>query len=180
MKPNQLHVVGAYTNHNCYNVRLPLFKEWLSKTLDSGVQVTVVQHTIGHTPPDITVESVPNITYAKLINLQGTPQQIGWLQHSLYNVGLKQLPVNAEYACWQDTDIAHLNPNWPIDTLHMLQHHRVGQTWTNSIDFGPNGQVLPNDWGNEVDRSFAAAFRAGDVSGLDQLSEIGSNLNNNK
>jgi hypothetical protein len=100
------------------------------------------------------------------------------LQHALYNIGLAQLPIDAQYACWQDVDIAHLNSNWPIDTLHMLQHHRVGQTWTNSIDFGPDGQILPNDWGNEVDRSFSAAFRAGDISGLNELSDIGSNLNN--
>jgi hypothetical protein len=163
MQLNSLNVVAAYSNHRRYNVRLKLFKEWLDFTLDSGVSITVVQHTLGERPHEINIDSVPNTKFINLVNLRGGPEYEIWLQYALYNVGFSRLPENAKYTCWQDTDIRHQNRSWVMDTLHMLQHHKVGQTWTHSVDLGPDGNIIPNDWGNEVDRSFCAAFLAGDV-----------------
>jgi hypothetical protein len=163
MDSKSLNVVAAYSNHRRYNVRLKLFKEWLEHTLDSGVTVTVAQHTLGEREHEITESSVPNIKHINLVNLRGGPEYEIWLQHALYNVAISRLNEDSKYVCWQDTDIKHLNKNWAMDTLHMLQTHRVGQTWTHSIDLGPEGNIVSNDWGNDVDRSFCAAYKNGDI-----------------
>jgi hypothetical protein len=74
------------------------------------------------------------------------------------------LPDSARYLCLQDTDVRHLREDWAAETVHMLQHYRVGQTWSHSIDLGPQGEIVTNEWGNDADRSFCAAWLAGHVT----------------
>jgi hypothetical protein len=45
----------------------------------------------------------------------------------------------------------------------MLQHYRVGQTWSHAMDLGPDGECVRNEWGSGVDRSFCAAWLDRDV-----------------
>jgi hypothetical protein len=36
------------------------------------------------------------------------------------------------------------------------------QPWSHSIDLGPNGEIIENEWGNPVDKSFCSAWVDGD------------------
>jgi hypothetical protein len=164
LSPDMLHVVAAYNNPRRYAVRPRLLlNHWLPPLLESGARVTIAQHTIGARAHDLDPEKDPILKHVNLVNIRGGAEQELWLQHALYNAAIARLPEDAQYICWQDTDIVHLQPSWVADALHMLQTHRVGQTWTHAIDLDPTGNVARNEWGNDVDRSFCAAWLAGDV-----------------
>ena len=156
---DKLHVVGAYSNYNRYAVRARLTREWLGNVLDSGARITLIEVALGERAYEF-----EEYSHIRHIKIRGGPQHELWLQHALYNRAFASLPDDAQYICWEDTDIKHLRGDWVMETLHMLQQHRVGQTWTHSIDLGPNGEIVPNEWDNSVDRSFSAAFHAGEVS----------------
>jgi hypothetical protein len=160
MRADLLHVVGAYSNPRRYAVRPRLARQWISDTLDSGVRLTLVEHAFGDRPYEFSQAELP---YVNLVQVRGGPEQELWLQHALYNRGFATLPDDARYVCWQDTDIKHLRADWAVETMHMLQHYRVGQTWTNCFDLDPCGNIAVDNWDNEVDRSFSAAWQAGEV-----------------
>lgn len=161
MRADQLHVIGAYSNPRRYQVRPKLLRPWVEHMLDSGVTLTLVVHNFGERDCDFDPHEFPGV---KMIELRGGPEHELWLQYALYNHGLyAAMNAGAKYLCFQDTDIRFTRKDWAAETLHMLQHHPVGQTWTTSADLGPDGSVIPNEWGNWVDRSFCAAWKAGDV-----------------
>lgn len=160
MHASLLDVVGAYSNPRRYAVRGRLLRQWISDTLDSGARVTVVEHAFGDRPYELAAEDHPHV---RLVQVRGGPEHEVWLQHALYNRGAASLPDDARYVCWQDCDVRHMRADWACETVHMLQHCRVGQTWTHAVDLDPHGNVARNEWGNDVDRSFCAAWLAGDV-----------------
>lgn len=160
MQNNLLHVIGVYSNPRRYKARSRLLREWISNSLDSGVHLTVVEHAFGERPYEIGKDEFKHLN---LLQIRGGPEHELWLKEGLINYGIAHLPENAKYVCWEDTDIAHERGDWASETVHMLQHYRVGQTWTHSYDKGPNGNVVRNEWGNDVDRSFSAAWLAGDI-----------------
>ncbi|ACB95330.1 hypothetical protein [Beijerinckia indica] len=162
MHSNLLHVVGVYSNARRYQSRIRLLREWIGHMLDSGVQLTVVEHAFG----ERAYELDPNdstLRHVKIVQVRGGPEQELWLKEGLVNLGIGHLPEDAKYICWEDADIRHVRADWASETVHMLQHYRVGQTWSHSMDLGPNGECLTNEWGHDIDRSFCAAWLAGDV-----------------
>ena len=60
--------------------------------------------------------------------------------------------------------MSHVRGDWAAETVQMLQHYAVGQTWTHSVDLDARGNVMRNEWGNDADRSFSAALVAGEVT----------------
>jgi hypothetical protein len=174
LQSSDLHVVAGYSNHRRYQVRPRLLKLWLQHMLDSGVTLTVVQHTLGDRAHDLDPDKDPNLKHVNLVSLRGGPEQEIWLQHALYNVGFSRLPEDAKFVAWQDTDLFYIRDDWPLETLHMLQHHRIGQTWTHSVDLDPNGNVIANEWDNLIDRSFCAAWHRGDVEPLTTRAMLGA------
>jgi hypothetical protein len=172
MLPQPLHVVGVYYNHrpdmllDPRHTRLRLLHEWTARLLDTpDVDLTIVEHTIGERQYELSPED-PRMRHVRLIQVRGGAEQEVWLSWALLNVGFARLPDSAQYLCWQDTDIMHYRNDWATCTVDMLQLHRVGQTWTDSIDVGPRGEQVPDEWGNMVNRSFSAAWRDGDIPGL--------------
>jgi hypothetical protein len=162
MKRSDLHLWAAYYNHNRYDTPLKLLRQWLPRTLDAGCTVGIVEHTIGERPFELSKDD-PNMQHVNLVQIRGHAQHEGiFQQYPLYNVGLGR--DDGKYFCVEDPDIVHLKNDWVNDALHMLQSHRVGQSWTMAIDTCPKGNVTPNDWDNEVDRAFAAAWLAGEAN----------------
>jgi hypothetical protein len=160
VKASDLYVVGAYSNPRRYETPLKLCRKWITDTLDSGVNVTLVEHAFGERPYAFDPAEFPQVN---IVQVRGGAEHELWLQHALYNRGIATLPDSANYICWQDTDVKHMRSDWAVETVHMLQHHRVGQTWTHSYDLDPSGNITPNEWNNWVDRSFCAAYLAGEV-----------------
>jgi hypothetical protein len=143
--------------------RAKLTRQWVADTLDSGANVTLVEHAFGERPYEFSKDE-PGFANVNLLQVRGGPEHELWLQHALYNYGFARLPETASYLSWCDTDIKHVRSDWAIETVHMLQHNRVGQTWTHSVDMDAAGNVMTNEWGNPVDRSFSAAFVDGEIA----------------
>jgi hypothetical protein len=165
MRNDLLHVIGVYSNPRRYKARSRLLREWINNSLDSGVCLTVVEHAFGERPYEFE-PAEPALTPTNLVQVRGGPEHELWLKEGLINYGISHLPETAKYVCWEDTDIKHERGDWAAETVHMLQHYRVGQTWTHSVDKDPNGNIARNEWGNDVDRSFCAAWLAGDIDPL--------------
>lgn len=158
IKASDLHVVGVYSNPNRYKVRPALLRAWLPKVRESGASVTVVEYAFGDRTYEFTQAEMPDVN---LIQIRGG-QEI-WLQYALYNYGIAHLPDSARYICVQDTDVEHVRKDWALETIHMLQHYKVGQTWGSSVDINPSFDAHPNEWNNWTDRSFCAAWLVGDI-----------------
>jgi hypothetical protein len=158
LQASDLHVIGAFSNPHRTKVRPRLVREWLQVVARSGAQITLVEHAFGDRDYEFSKAEMPDVN---LVQLRGYQEH--WLQYAMYNVGIAHLPPHARYVCVQDTDVEHARPDWAIETLHMLQHHKVGQTWSSSVDLSPNLDIQPNEWGNATDRSFCWAWLAGDI-----------------
>ena len=163
-----LHVIGAYYSHrpdplvDRQHTRLSLLYKWAERLLDTrGVKVTIVEHTIGERPYELSPDD-PRLKHVQLFQLRGVPEHEHWISWSLLNYGLGHQPEDARYLCWQDTDITHTRSDWAELTVDMLQLHRIGQTWTTSVDLDPRGNQIANERGDMVDRSFSAAWLSGD------------------
>ena len=158
-----LHVVGVYSNPRRWASRERLFLEWMQRTMETpGVHLTVVEHAFGERPFLIS-DAVHDFD---LVQFRGGPEHELWLKEGLVNAGfasiLRRHP-DAKYLCWEDADVTHVHPSWADETVHMLQHHRVGQTWTHAVDLDPGYSCATNEHGKDVDRSFCAAWLAGDI-----------------
>lgn len=165
MKASDLYVVGVYSNPRRFAARETLARSWINAQLQTGTSLTFVEHAFGERP-FLFDKADPLTKHFNLVQLRGGPEHELWLKEPMVNRGfadvLSRYP-DAKYLCWEDTDIQHTRPDWAIETIHMLQHHRVGQTWTHSIDKDPSGNCARNEWGDDVDRSFCAAWLAGDI-----------------
>ena len=162
MRADLLHVVGVYSNPRRFASRLRLAREWIEHMHESGVRLILVQHAFGERPYDFDADD-PLLRGVNLVSLRGGPEHELWLKEGLVNAGFARVPEEAKYLCWEDADVRHVRSDWAAETVHMLQHYRVGQTWAQTIDLGPQGEVMTNEWGHDVDRSFCAAWLAGDI-----------------
>ena len=162
MRANLLYVVGAYFNPRRPPQRAQLARRWVKENLDCGVNITLVEHVFGERPYEFSNDE-PDFKHVHLVQVRGPQQYELWLKEPLWNLGMSRLPEEAKYINCQDTDVRHVDANYGAETVHMLQHYAVGQTWTHSIDLDERGNVMRNEWGNDADRSFSAAFVAGDI-----------------
>ena len=159
MRPDLLHVVAVYSNPRRYASRERLARAFIAHMVASGVRLTFVEHAFGERPYVFHAESSWN-----LVQVRGGANQELWIKEALQKIGVRTLPADWRYLALIDADIAFTAPDWAAETVHMLQHNRVGQPWSHSVDLGPHGEVLRNEWGNDADRSFSAAWIAGDVA----------------
>lgn len=163
MRADLLHVVLVYSNPRRFLSRTRLFLETIQFMLASGVRLTVVEHAFGDRPFEL-VRGSAEMHDINLVQLRGGADQELWIKEALILAGVRSLPHDWKYVAWIDADCTFVNKNWASEAVQLLQHYRVIQPWSHSIDLGPNGEVMTNEWGNDADRSFAAAWVAGDVS----------------
>lgn len=157
-----LHTVLVYSNPRRFVSRARLCRETIQFMRASGVRLTVVEHAFGDRPFEFSPAS-PEMSGVNLVQLRGGANQELWIKEALIMAGVRTLPHDWQYLAWIDADCSFVRPDWPSEAVQMLQHYRVIQPWSHSIDLGPNGEVMTNEWGNDADRSFAAAWVAGDV-----------------
>lgn len=157
-----LHVISVLNNPRRFASRIRLIREFIPHMLDSGAKLTLVLHAFGDRPHEI-AEDDSILRHVNVVRVRGGADHELWIKEALIKIGVRSLPQDWKLMCWADADVRHERPDWVEETKHMLQHYRVGQTWSHSIDLGPKRGVLTNEWGNDVDRSFCAAWMAGDV-----------------
>ena len=157
---DRLHVVAVYSNPRRYESRLRLLREFIPHMLDSGASLTLVEHAYGDRPHQLAKEDYPHVN---LIQVRGGASQELWIKEAMIRIGVRSLPSDWKHLSWIDADLHFERKDFVRETIDMLGMYRVGQPWSHSIDLGPNREVMRNEWGQDVDRSFSAAWMAGDV-----------------
>ena len=123
------------------------FADWATAVLDSGADLTVAEVQYG--AREFTC-ALPHVTHVGLRS-----DSWSWSKENALNLAIQRTP-EAQHIAWQDADVFHRNPDWARETVEALQHYRVVQTWTRTLDLGPNDELIA------VHRSFADCYMHGD------------------
>jgi len=162
MQPSDLHVIGCYYNFLGAQSPKKLFLDWIDYQLECGVSLHIGEFSVGEIPFVLDPKDT-KLKNVNVIQIKGSAENQLWIREAIFNRVTKHLPDTAKYICLDDTDIRHTRSDWVLATIEMLQYHRLGQTWSHSVDLGHKHSIVPNDWGHETDRSFCWAWLQGDI-----------------
>ncbi|MCE2576008.1 hypothetical protein [Komagataeibacter sp. FNDCR2] len=164
MQSSDLHVICVFSNNRGWKSRERLLRRFIPHMLDSGVSLTIVEHVIGERPFVLSVDDGNFLLrHVRLFQVRGSDRQENWLKEGLIRYGRQRLPDSARYIAQVDADVFFQRSDWAHATLDMLQVHRVGQPWSYSVDLGPDENPVEDENGRIMDRSFCAAWAAGDI-----------------
>ena len=132
---DNFYVVAVISNCARFSRRYQLYKEFAHRMHLSGVKLFTVESAFGDRNFEVTHADNP-------MNLQLRTNSELWHKENMINLGVSRLPCNWQYVCWIDTDIDFMNHNWVSDTIHALQHYDIVQLFSQSLDMGPNGEIM--------------------------------------
>jgi hypothetical protein len=138
MDRENFYVVSVLTNPERYKQRTKLFKEFMQRMKNYGVNHVVVECVQGDRQYEVT--DLCNSLHFRL-----RTSSVLWMKENLVNYAVARLPPNWKYVAWIDGDVDFVNPDWVEDTLHELQHAPVVQLFEHAIDLGPSHEIL-NKW----------------------------------
>jgi len=145
---DDFYVVAVLSNPERYKTRVRLFQEFLSRMRCAGVKVCVVE--IAYGDRDFEIADLTNPLHIQL----RSDSEI-WHKENMVNIGISRLPVSWKYVAWIDGDVHFVRPDWIEETIHELQHHPVVQMFEDSIDLGPDYQIL------QTYKGFAYCYKKG-------------------
>jgi hypothetical protein len=145
---DNFYVIAVMTNPERFKTRPRLFKEFMTRMDRYGVKLYVVEGAFADREFEVTDP-------ANSRHIQIRTDSEVWHKENLINIGISRLPSTWEYVCWIDGDIDFVHPNWMLETVHELQHHPIVQMFEDSIDLGPNHEILATF------KSFASCYKNG-------------------
>jgi len=156
---NTLYCIAVLSNPVGWKSRVPLFLQCVERLESTpNVQVIRVEHAFGNRPWEVTDAANPFH-----VQLRGDERHETWLKEALIKVGISRaVPHDAKYIAWIDADLTFLDAQWASKTIAALQHYAVVQPWSNSVDLSAKGEIIQNEHGSTVDKSFCAAWVDGD------------------
>src|SRR6202795_2581423 len=132
-----LDVISVYSNSPRFASRERLFKEfqaYMAKE-QSNVGHWCVETAFGDRAFRVTDPNNP-----RHIQLRTTHEL--WLKENMINIAMSRLPLDSEYVAWVDADIRFSRPDWPIETLHQLQHFDIVQMFSEARDMSPDHETF--------------------------------------
>jgi hypothetical protein len=129
-----LHVVAVISNPARYHSRYRIFRQWAEHMrATANVQLHVAELAFGDRHHEVTGAA----------DLQLRSSYELWHKENLINLAVRHLlPRDWKYVAWIDADVWFQQPNWAVETVHLLQHYPVVQPWTECVDMGPHGGAL--------------------------------------
>ncbi len=162
MDLSRFHVITMTSNPKRYKSRNENFRRFKEHMVQSGVNFHAVEVAFGDRDFQVTEPGCGND-----LQLRTTAEL--WHKENALNLLVQNLPTDWQYVAFIDSDIEFTNwsgPNaWFLETINMLQHHRIVQLFQNAVDLGPNGEVL------QVHQGFAYCYRTG--KSMNSLGEYG-------
>jgi len=122
------------------------YHEWAAHVLASGAKLVVVEVQYGQRDFTCKVEGATHIGLRA--------DSWAWSKESALNEGIRRTP-EAQYIAWGDADVWHRRPDWAAETVELLQHYRIIQTWSQALDLGPRHDLLG------VHHSFCSLYQGG-------------------
>ena len=140
--PDRLYVITAISNPIRYRRRYELYHAFEKHMADSGAVLHTAEIAFGGR--DFEVTDSANARHLQL----RTAHEL-WHKENALNLLLARLPADWRYVAWIDADVTFARPEWAQETLHALQHFQVVQPWSQSLDLGPDGEIVPDASGGE-------------------------------
>ena len=128
-------VIVVLNNPCRFKRRIQLFNEFIEKMQKYHVNLCVVEVAYGDLNFETTNLDVP-------IRVQLRTDCILWQKENMINIGISRLPSDWKYVAWIDADIDFVHTKWVEETIHQLQHHSFVQMFSDSIDLGPDNEVM--------------------------------------
>ena len=126
-----LYVVAVVFNPARYRTRYRLFKEFEAYVEQSGAILYTVEIAFGERGYVCTEKDNPR-------HLQLRTHCEIWLKENALNLGVARLPEDWKYVAFVDADVSFARPDWVRETIEQLQHNKVVQMFSKSLDLGPD------------------------------------------
>lgn len=140
-----LHIVTTIFNPMRYRTRLKLYQDFVRMVEASGAILWTVEVATGDREFSITMPDNPH-------HLQLRTDTIAWHKERALNLMIERLPFNWKYACWMDSDVSFARGDFADEIKHALQIYDFVQPFSQSVDLGPNYEIL------NTFRSFAWSY----------------------
>lgn len=128
---SNLYVACAITNPQRFYSRYKLYHAFEKHVADSGAILYTAELALGDRHHEITDHANPN-------HIQLRSEHELWHKENLLNICVGRFPHDWKYGCYIDADFLMTRPDWVNETLHMLQHYRWVQMFSNYSDLDPN------------------------------------------
>lgn len=132
-----LDVISVYSNSPRFHSRERLFKqfqEYMEKEV-KNVRHWSVETAFGDRAFRVTDPNNPR-------HIQLRTSHELWLKENMINIAMHRLPLDWEYVAWVDADIRFTRHDWPIETLHQLQHFDIVQMFSEARDLSPDHETF--------------------------------------
>jgi hypothetical protein len=134
---SNLYVIAVLSNPVRFKSRWKLYEQFAKHVGESpGAQLVTVELAHGHREHQVTVDD-----NGFHIQVRAGAESEVWVKESLINIGFRELykiDPDWKYAAWIDADVQFLRPDWAKETIEALQHWKLVQPWSFSIDMGPH------------------------------------------
>lgn len=139
VRPDQisdpLYVITPVFNPIRYRSRWKLYCDFASMVARAGAKLVTVEIAFGER--DFVLKDYPCDIYIPL----RTNAEL-WHKENAVNIGFSRLPSDWKYAAWIDGDITFSRSDWDNETIHQLQHYKIVQMWSQSVDLTPKYDIL--------------------------------------
>lgn len=161
---NPLYAVTVVFNPRRFKSRVRLYNEFAQRIKDAGVEMVTVEIAFGERPFEVTNSHDP-------WHLQLRTRSELWHKERALNLGVQhlgRLRPDWKYFTYLDADVNIVRPDWPQETVHLLQHYAILQM------FGEIRTLDPNHEGMYGGHSICKYFH--ENGKLDRAKGCGSNL----
>lgn len=125
---DDLWVITTYFNPCHYRTRLVNYQIFAQRLERSGISMLTVECAFG--TDDFELSPAPNL-------LQVRGPHVLWQKERLLNVAVAKLPPHVEKVAWVDGDVLFSNPDWAVQTSHLLEDFPVLQLFEHGLELAP-------------------------------------------
>ncbi len=130
-----VYVITTVFNPIRYRSRWKLYCDFAKRVHESGGILYTVEVAFGEREFCLTEPGHPQ-------HLQLRTSHELWIKENAINLGFQRLPTDWKYAGWCDADVLFQRHDIWDEVKHQLQHYAVVQPWSQSVDLGPNYEIL--------------------------------------
>lgn len=134
----KLYAVTVIFNPAQFKSRYKLYHEFAERCQNQGIILHTVEAIFEDQHFQVTDKHNPNHTrlYAK--------SEL-WHKERMINIGIRNLPSDAEYIAWLDADVLFCNPSIVQDTIDALNNHDIVQMFSTTCDLSAKHEPMLKD-----------------------------------
>lgn len=131
---DDLWVITTYYNPAGYRTKRENYERFAAPIKSAAIPLITLEAAFGTAPFELEPAS-------DVIQVRG--RDVMWIKERLINIGIAQLPPQAQKVAWLDADILFENPAWAVQTAALLDDFPVVQPLDTVRRLGPDRKVEP-------------------------------------